>query len=143
MVPNNYDAAGSEYYYAGALLVLAGRFRRRVVGYFNGNIPPGTRVGREIRLVKLPELSWVFGYLLRDERHGVVLYVPDAALLPGVEGFHPTRSGREIRQSQLFTSKIPPHHGSTSQIALLICDDSLSAMSNRLTTDDIDTDVGS
>ena len=89
--------------------MLAGRFRRKLVGYFNGNIPPGTRIGREIRLIKLPELTWVYGYLLRDAQHGVVVYVPDGASLASVEGFHPVRSGREIRQTQAVTAMQPPH----------------------------------
>ena len=108
MNSKNVVADNTEYYYEGSLPVLAGRFRRKLVGYFNGNIPPGTRVGREIRLIKLPQLTWVYGFLIRDSQHGVAVYVPNGALLPGVEGFHPVRSGRQIRHSQPITSKQPP-----------------------------------
>lgn len=107
MVPNDHGAEDTEYYYEGSLPVLAGRFRRKIVGYFNGHIPPGTRIGREIRLVKLPQLDWVYGYLIRDDRHGIVVYVLNGALLSGVEGFHPLRSGREIRQTRPTNSKQP------------------------------------
>jgi hypothetical protein len=109
MVATDYEAEDSEYYYEGSLPVLAGRFRRKLVGYFNGNIPPGTRIGREIRLVKLPQLIWVYGYLIRDDEHGVVLYIPNGALLPGVEGFCPVQLGGEIRPAQPITSKLSPH----------------------------------
>jgi hypothetical protein len=125
MVPNNYQAGNSEYYYEGSLPVLAGRFRRKLVGYFNGNIPPGTRIGREIRLIKLPELTWVYGYLLRDAQHGVVVYVPDGASLASVEGFHPLRSGREIRQTQSVTISQALHQQNLSAPAAANLDDNL------------------
>lgn len=78
--------------------VLAGRVRRRIVGYFTGHIPLGLHTGREVRLVKLPELNWVYGYLMRAKEIGPVLYVRSAAMLQGVEGFHPMRSDSTIRQ---------------------------------------------
>ena len=125
MDPNDNKMESSEYYYEGSLHVLAGRFRRKLVGYFNGNIPPGTRVGREIRLVKLPQLAWVYGYLIRDDQYGVALYVPNGALLPGVEGFHPVRAGRKIRLAQPITSKLPPHHPNLSELPTTDLDDDL------------------
>lgn len=138
MVPNDYEAADSEYYYEGSLPVLAGRFHRKLVGYFNGNIPPGTRIGREIRLIKLPQLAWVYGYLIRDGEHGVVLYVPNGALLSGVEGFHPLRSGREIRQMQPIISKRPPHHSNRPDAQASNLDDDLDELSDIMEIEDID-----
>ena len=95
----DFEADDSEFRYEGSLPVLAGRFRRKIVGYFNGNIPPGMRTGREVRLVKLPELTWVYGYLMRAKEIGPVLYIRDAAMMDSVEGFHPIRSASEIRQA--------------------------------------------
>lgn len=94
----DFEADESEFYYEGALPVLAGRFRRRIVGYFTGHIPLGLHTGREVRLVKLPQLNWVYGYLMRAKEIGPVLYVRSAAMLQGVEGFHPMRSASTIRQ---------------------------------------------
>ncbi|MEO6024761.1 MAG: hypothetical protein ABIP64_16955 [Burkholderiales bacterium] len=68
------------------------------MGYFNGHIPPGTRIVREVRLVKLPELRWVYGYLIATN-DGPALLVQSASMMDSVEGFHPIRSGREIRSS--------------------------------------------
>lgn len=107
---DDYEAENLEYYYEGSLPVLAGRFRRKLVGYFDGYVAPGTRIGREIRLVKLPQLTWVYGYLIRDAKFGVVIYVPNSALLRDVEGFSPVRSGLEIRRAQPFTSTRPPYN---------------------------------
>ena len=95
---SDFEADESEFYYEGALPVLAGRFRRRIVGYFTGHIPLGLHTGREVRLVKLPQLNWVYGYLMRAKEIGPVLYVRSAAMLQGVEGFHPMRSASTIRQ---------------------------------------------
>jgi hypothetical protein len=138
MVPDDYDAADSEYYYEGSLAVLAGRFRRKLVGYFNGNIPPGTRIGREIRLVKLPQLTWVYGYLIRDPEHGVVLYVPNGALLPGVEGFHPLRSSREIRQASPVTSNQPPQYPKSTDTQASDLDDNLDHLTDLMEIEGID-----
>ncbi len=138
MVAKDDEAENLEYYYEGSLPVLAGRFRRKVVGYFNGNIPPGTRIGREIRLVKLPDLTWVYGYLIRDGEHGVVIYVPNGALLPGVEGFHPVRSGREIRLAQPITSKLSPHHPNLANAKASNLDDTLDDFTNLVGIGDID-----
>lgn len=96
----DFEADDSEFYYEGSLPVLAGRFRRKIVGYFDGHVPKGMRTGREIRLVKLPELTWVYGYLMRAEGIGPVLYIKNAASMDGVEGYHPIRSASEIRQSK-------------------------------------------
>lgn len=96
----DFEADDSEFYYEGSLPVLAGRFRRKIVGYFDGHVPKGMRTGREIRLVKLPELTWVYGYLMRAEGIGPVLYIKNAASMEGVEGYHPIRSASEIRQSK-------------------------------------------
>jgi hypothetical protein len=104
----DFEADDSEFYYEGSLPVLAGSFRRKIVGYFDGHVPKGMRTGREIRLVKLPELSWVYGYLMRAKGIGPVLYVRNAAMLDGVEGFHPIRSASEIRQAKPVSE--PPHH---------------------------------
>ena len=49
---SDFETDESEFYYKGALPVLAGRFRRRIVGYFTGNIPLGLHTGREVRLFK-------------------------------------------------------------------------------------------
>jgi hypothetical protein len=68
--------------------------------YFDGHIPKGMRTGREIRLVKLPELTWVYGYLMRAKGIGPVLYIRNAAMMEGVEGFHPIRSASEIRNTK-------------------------------------------
>jgi hypothetical protein len=95
----DFEADDSEFRYEGSLPVLAGRFRRKVIGYFNGNIPPGMRTGREVRLVKLPQLTWVYGYLMRAKEIGPVLYIKDGSLMDGVEGFHPLRSASAIRQA--------------------------------------------
>jgi hypothetical protein len=138
MVPDDYKADDSEFYYEGSLPVLTGRFRRKLVGYFNGNIPAGTRIGREVRLVKLPQLNWVFGYLLRDDEHGVVLYVPNGALLPGVEGFHPLRSGREIRQTLPITSSQPPHSSNSTDIPAANLDDNLDHLTDLAEIEGID-----
>ena len=104
----DFEADDSEFYYEGSLPVLAGSFRRKIVGYFDGHVPKGMRTGREIRLVKLPELSWVYGYLMRAKGIGPVLYVRNAAMLDGVEGFHPIRSASEIRQAKPVSE--PPHY---------------------------------
>ena len=96
----DFEVDESEFYYKGSLPVLAGRLRRRIIGYYDGNVPPGMRTGREIRLVKLPELNWVYAYLMRATGIGAVLYVRDAATMEGVEGFHPIRSASEIRQAK-------------------------------------------
>lgn len=96
----DFEADDSEFYYEGSLPVLAGRFRRKIVGYFDGHVPKGMRTGREIRLVKLPELNWVYGYLMRAEGIGPVLYIKNAASMEGVEGYHPIRSASAIRQSK-------------------------------------------
>lgn len=138
MVVKDYEAEVLEYYYEGSLLVLAGRFRRKVVGYFNGNIPPGTRVGREIRLIKLPHLTWVYGYLIRDREHGVVIYVPNVALLPGVEGFHPVRTAREIRLAQAITSKLPPHDPHSAHADAAELDATLDDLTNLAGIGDMD-----
>ena len=105
----DFEADDSEFYYEGSLPVLAGRFRRKIVGYFDGHVPKGMRTGREIRLVKLPELTWVYGYLMRAEGIGPVLYIKNAASMEGVEGYHPIRSASEIRQSKtvIDPSSIP------------------------------------
>ena len=95
----DFEADDSEFRYEGSLPVLAGRFRRKIIGYFNGNIPPGMRTGREVRLVKLPELTWVYGFLMRAKEIGPVLYIKNGAMMEGVEGYHPIRSASEIRQS--------------------------------------------
>ncbi len=95
----DFDDDDSEFRYTGSLPVLAGGFRRKIIGYFNGNIPPGMRTGREVRLVKLPELTWVYGFLMRAKEIGPVLYIKDGGQMEGVEGFHPIRSASEIRQS--------------------------------------------
>lgn len=95
---SDFETDESEFYYKGALPVLAGRFRRRIVGYFTGNIPLGLHTGREVRLLKLPELTWVYGYLMRAKEIGPVLYVRRAAMMKDVEGFHPIRSASTIRQ---------------------------------------------
>ena len=95
---SDFEVDESEFYYEGALPVLAGRFRRRIVGYFTGHISLGLRTGREVRLVKLPQLNWVYGYLMRAKEIGPVLYVRSAATLEGVDGFHPMRSASTIRQ---------------------------------------------
>lgn len=104
----DFEADGSEFYYEGSLPVLAGRFRRKIVGYFDGHVPKGMRTGREIRLVKLPELTWVYGYLMRAEGIGPVLYIKSAAMMEGVEGYHPIRSASEIRQSQAAVEASSP-----------------------------------
>ena len=105
----DFEADDSEFYYEGSLPVLAGRFRRKIVGYFDGHVPKGMRTGREIRLVKLPELTWVYGYLMRANGIGPVLYIKNAASMEGVEGYHPIRSASEIRQSKtvIDPSSIP------------------------------------
>ena len=105
----DFEADDSEFYYEGSLPVLAGSFRRKIVGYFDGHVPKGMRTGREIRLVKLPELSWVYGYLMRAKGIGPVLYVRNSAMMDGVEGFHPIRSASQIRQAKPI-SEPPPHH---------------------------------
>jgi hypothetical protein len=138
MVPNEYEADNSEYYYAGSLPVLAGRFRRKLVGYFNGNIPPGTRIGREIRLIKLPELTWVYGYLLRDAQYGVVVYVPDGASLASVEGFHPLRSGREIRQTQAVNTTQQPHLKNLPTPSAANLDDNLDDLTDVMEIGNLD-----
>ncbi len=130
MIPKNYEADNPEYYYEGLLPVLAGRFRRKLVGYFNGNITPGTRIGREIRLIKLPELTWVYGYLIREEQYGVVIYVPDGASLASVEGFHPVRSGREIRQTQSVIASPPAHQQNLAASAAADLDDNLDELTD-------------
>ena len=103
----DFEADDSEFYYEGSLPVLAGRFRRKIVGYFDGHIPRGLRTGREVRLVKLPELTWVYGFLMRAKGIGPVLYIRDGTLMEGVEGFHPIRSASEIRQAKPVTDPSP------------------------------------
>jgi hypothetical protein len=103
----DFEADDSEFYYEGSLPVLAGRFRRKIVGYFDGHVPKGMRTGREIRLVKLPELTWVYGFLMRAKGIGPVLYIKNAALMEGVEGYHPIRSASEIRQSKTAAHPSP------------------------------------
>lgn len=95
----DFENDDSEFSYDGSLPVLAGRFRRKIIGYFNGHIPAGMRTGREVRLVKLPELTWVYGYLMRAKDIGPVLYIKDGAQMERVEGFHPIRSASKIRQA--------------------------------------------
>ena len=110
---DDFEADESEFYYEGALPVLAGRFRRRIVGYFTGHIPLGLRTGREVRLVKLPQLNWVYGYLMRAKEIGPVLYVRSASMLQGVEGFHPMRSASTIGQfkkAHRAHNAATPHH---------------------------------
>lgn len=138
MFPKDGEVGDSEYYYEGSLPVLAGRFRRKVVGYFNGNIPPGTRIGREIRLIRLPHLTWVYGYLIRDGEHGVVIYIPNGALLSGVEGFHSVRSGGEIRLAQAITSTLPPAHPHPANAKASNLDDTLDDLTNLAGIGDID-----
>lgn len=101
-----------ELYFQGNLPVYAGRFRRRIIGYFTGHIPPGTRIGREVRLVKLPELNWVYGHLIATP-DGPALYVPNASMMESIEGFIPLRSGREIRASS--APPLPPKSTSIEQ----------------------------
>ena len=96
IVSDNTTDNDPERYFQGYLPVYAGRFRRKIVGYFDGHIPPGTRVGREIRLVKLPALTWVYGHLIATD-DGPAIYVPSASMMDSIEGFHPIRSGKEIR----------------------------------------------
>jgi hypothetical protein len=103
----DFEADDSEFYYEGSLPVLAGRFRRKIVGYFDGHIPKGMRTGREVRLVKLPELTWVYGFLMRAKGIGPVLYIRNAASMEGVEGFHPIRSASEIRQAKPISDPPP------------------------------------
>ncbi len=110
----DFEDDDSEFSYDGSLPVLAGRFRRKIIGYFNGHIPAGMRTGREVRLVKLPELNWVYGFLMRAKDIGPVLYIKDGSQMEGVEGFHPIRSASEIRQAGGETGATPisrPHVG--------------------------------
>lgn len=99
MAFGDFENDDSEFRYTGSLPVLAGGFRRKIIGYFNGNIPAGMRTGREVRLIKLPALTWVYGFLMRAKEIGPVLFIKDGAQMEGVEGFHPIRSASEIRQS--------------------------------------------
>ena len=126
-IASSNESAGEqpELYFQGSLPVFAGRFRRKRGGYFNGHIPPGTRIGREVRLVKLPELRWVYGYLIATD-DGPALYVPSASMLDSIEGFHPIRSGREIRSapsSSLSPSSQTPHNAE-------LLDDDLDDLTN-------------
>ena len=113
MTFGEFEDDDSEFRYEGSLPVLAGSFRRKIIGYFNGDIPVGMRTGREIRLVKLPELTWVYGFLMRAKEIGPVLYVRDGAQMEGVEGFHPIRSASQIRQSSATDNSIDIPSAST------------------------------
>jgi hypothetical protein len=71
------------------LPVLAGRLRRRHVGYYSGYLYPGTRKGYLVRMVRLPEFAWVFGKVVSGRSGEPALLVAKASDLVGVEGFHP------------------------------------------------------
>lgn len=113
MTFGEFEDDDSEFRYEGSLPVLAGSFRRKIIGYFNGDIPVGMRTRREIRLVKLPELTWVYGFLMRAKEIGPALYVRDGAQMEGVEGFHPIRSASQIRQSSATDNSIDIPSAST------------------------------
>jgi hypothetical protein len=88
--PDDEPKAPSQGLLKGILPVYAGFFwKRRLVGYYEGFLPNSMTPGRDVRMVRLPDLKWVYGHLgvMPDGR--TVIFVRNFKMLENVEGFVP------------------------------------------------------